>query len=277
MNMSCAARPGIYIRGFGGVKEMRWIGVVVALLMVCSCHQERQRATVMQSAETGTGMQRIELGSSVQGRGIEALVFGSSDRPVLVMAAVHGDEPTTVAISLGVLQWLKENPRVGDEAGVAVIEVANPDGLLRGTRVNANGVDINRNFPAGNWKSSLRKTKYYNGPAPASEPETRAIIKAVEMLRPRRILTVHSIGEGRECNNYDGPGKDLAEAMALYNHYPAAETIGYPTPGSFGSWAGMDKKIPTITLELPRHVSGEQAWKDNREAVLKFVRGLEEP
>ena len=52
---------------------------------------------------------------------------------------------------------------------VAVIAVANPDGLQKQTRTNANGVDINRNFPASNWQSSLRKTQYYNGPAPASE------------------------------------------------------------------------------------------------------------
>jgi murein peptide amidase A len=226
-------------------------------------------------------MRVTPLGKSVEGRELALHLFGSGDRPVLIIAAVHGDEPTTVAISRGIEQILQSTPNLtslaGDTGGVAILAVANPDGLEKQTRVNANKVDINRNFPAANWTSSLRKTQYYNGPSPASEPETRAIMQAVQMLKPSRILTIHSIGQARECNNYDGPAKDLADIMSLYNHYPARETIGYPTPGSYGSWAGIDQHIPTITLELPRHLPPEQAWNDNRQAVLAFIRGPEEP
>jgi protein MpaA len=60
--------------------------------------------------------------------------------------------------------------------------------------------------------------------------------------------------------------------MAGFNGYPVTATIGYPTPGSFGSWAGIDLGIPVITLELPRELSGPKAWESNRQALLVALR-----
>ena len=56
-----------------------------------------------------------------------------------------------------------------------------------------------------------------------------------------------------------------------FNEYPAQASIGYPTPGSFGSWAGVDRRIPTITLELPKGQSGAQGWQGNRAALLAII------
>jgi protein MpaA len=75
----------------------------------------------------------------------------------------------------------------------------------------------------------------------------------------------------RPCNNYDGPAQHIAELMSRYNSYPATPTIGYPTPGSLGSWAGIDRQIPMITLELPRKLPGDQAWPNNRQAILAAI------
>ncbi len=77
---------------------------------------------------------------------------------------------------------------------------------------------------------------------------------------------------GNFCNNYDGPAGALAEIMARKNHYPVKASIGYPTPGSFGSWAGIDQNIPTITLELPREQPISRVWLANRNAILAAVR-----
>jgi protein MpaA len=60
--------------------------------------------------------------------------------------------------------------------------------------------------------------------------------------------------------------------MAMHNVYPVKATIGYPTPGSFGSWAGIDLQIPVITLELPRDLPSEKAWEGNRDALLEAIR-----
>jgi len=67
--------------------------------------------------------------------------------------------------------------------------------------------------------------------------------------------------------NYDGPARELAIEMAMFNDYPVRKDIGYPTPGSLGNYAGNENKIPTITLELPRK-SFQMIWEENREALL---------
>ena len=53
------------------------------------------------------------------------------------------------------------------------------------------------------------------------------------------------------CVNYDGPAAEWAEAIAASCGWPARADIGYPTPGSLGSWLGLDRGLPVITLELP--------------------------
>lgn len=111
----------------------------------------------------------------------------------------------------------------------------------------------------------------YGGPSPASEPETRAIIRFIEKYAPATIITVHSISGGRFCNNYDGPGRRVAQAMARRNAYPVTASIGYPTPGSFGTWAGVGRGIATVTLELPTEASFRACWTANRDAILASV------
>src|SRR5205085_5664810 len=110
------------------------------------------------------------------------------------------------------------------------------------------------------------------GQQATSEPETRAIISAIDVTHPRLIISIHSIDDGRECDNYDGPAADIARVMSRYNGYRVTGTMGYPTPGSLGSYAGIDQQIPIITLELPRKQSGEAAWQKNRDALLAAIR-----
>ena len=90
----------------------------------------------------------------------------------------------------------------------------------------------------------------------------------VEAVAPVRIITIHSIDRHRFCNNYDGPGRTLATQMAKGNGYPVRSSIGYATPGSFGTWAGRERRIATVTLELPSHHSTKRCWADNRRALI---------
>ncbi len=146
--------------------------------------------------------------------------------------------------------------------------LVNPDGFQRRKRRNARKVDINRNFPTKNWEVGNPRSRMFGGFKPASEPETKAVIRLIEQYKPDAIVTVHSINRNRFCNNFDGPGRALARQMSRHNGYPVTSTIGYPTPGSFGTWAGVERGIPTITLELPSHHSARRCWEDNREALL---------
>lgn len=212
---------------------------------------------------------QASLGRSVEGRGIRVFVrFGPETRTVLVLGGMHGDEPKSVGLAEKFIELLKSDIQVGRGTRWVVVLLVNPDGFARRKRRNANGVDLNRNFPTKNWALTSPRSRMYGGPAPGSEPETRAVIRAVERYRPARIITLHSIGLHRFCNNYDGPGRALATAMKKHNGYPATASIGYPTPGSFGSWAGGERGIAVVTLELPSHHSSKRCWEDNREALL---------
>lgn len=213
-----------------------------------------------------------ELGQSVEGRAITIHSFGDGPSPTLVFAAIHGNERNTAVVAKLLVDYLREHPSASAEWPVAVIPIANPDGYARKSRTNANGIDLNRNFPAGNWRGGRRRGRYFGSTHAASEPETRAIMRAVERLRPGCVIAIHNIGGNRHCNNYDGPAESLARLMSTHNGYPAKASIGYPTPGSFGSWAGIDAGIPVITLELPRRESGQSAWEANREALLAAIR-----
>jgi protein MpaA len=174
-------------------------------------------------------------GFSVENRPIEA--FG--DGPLLVFGAIHGDEPESAELCR---RFLRE--------GVVVVPVVNPDGLERRSKDNARGVDLNRNFPARNW-SPEHPAGYFPGAAPLSEPETAALAQLIEERRPKAIIAVH---QPFACVNWDGPAEPLAAEMARASGLPAKASIGYPTPGSFGSLYGIERGLPVITLELPRVV-----------------------
>jgi protein MpaA len=210
----------------------------------------------------------IDLGTSVEGRPIRMHVLGRGDRPTLVLGAIHGSEGTSHTVAQRLLEFVRAHPEVVESRAVAIIPVANPDGLARRMRTNKNLVDLNRNFPANNW-GKTRRGSYYGGDRAASEPETNALLRAFEAVDPARVVSVHSMD--KPCNNYDGPARPLAEAMAAGNGYPVRANIGYATPGSLGTWAGVDRQIPIVTLELPRALAGERAWEQNRAALLAVI------
>ncbi|MEM6333796.1 MAG: M14 family murein peptide amidase A [Planctomycetota bacterium] len=212
----------------------------------------------------------VLLGHSVQNRPITMYRFGTAGPSLLIFGGIHGDEPTSETLARDLVHHLHQHPHLYADRRIAVLPAANPDGLLAGTRTNVNAVDCNRNFPTDNWHLHPSRPNRY-GSAPASEPETRAILAAVELTQPVRIISIHSTGSFPKCNNYDGPATALAQAMAEHNGYPVEADLGYATPGSFGTWAGDERQIPTITLELDRDDSAQTAWKENREALIAFI------
>ena len=143
------------------------------------------------------------------------------------------------------------------------IPCLNPDGMQLGQRTNANVVDLNRNFPTKSWGENHgdnatcddAETAYYGGTSGGSEIETQFLIDTIREFKPNRILTLHA---PYKVVNYDGPAKELAEKISTIINYPVEASIGYPTPGSFGTYAGVERQIPTITLELDEEIPVEQ-------------------
>jgi protein MpaA len=189
---------------------------------------------------------------------------------VLLIGAIHGDEPE----GLPLIERLGEEltgdlARVGSST-VLIIRNLNPDGTAARKRSNAHGVDLNRNLPASNWEPKARSAQYNPGPQPGSEPETAVLLDVLREFEPQCILVMHAT-RGKPMVNYDGPARDLADDLSRLNGYVTSDTIGYATPGSLGSYAGIDLQIPIITLELPREIAAETAWRTNREALYRFV------
>jgi protein MpaA len=213
----------------------------------------------------------IRLGRSVRGAPLVMDVFGDGPDHVLVVGGMHGSEPAGAAVAERLARLIDRHPEFVDGCAVAIIARVNPDGLLDRRRTNANGADLNRNFPSKDWRRA-KVDELSHGRFAASEPETLAVMRAVEVFRPHRIIDIHSIMRGCHGNNYDGPAEELAELMSRLNGYPVLPDVGYPTPGSLGNWAGVDRGIPTITLELPGDLDHAQCWRDNAAAVLAFIR-----
>jgi protein MpaA len=189
-------------------------------------------------------------GTSVDGVPLTVHLPDSGRADVVVLAAIHGDEAeTTVVVS----EALRCIPR-GD-LRAAVILCGNPDGMLRGTRGNANGVDLNRNFPTSNWApdavcyksraNDARDIALTPGPHAASEPETTALLSLLDELKPRAVVTLHSALACVDDSGASHLGRQLADRCAL----PFLTEIGYPTPGSMGTWAG-ERGLNLVTLEL---------------------------
>lgn len=192
-------------------------------------------------------MKERVLGHSRGGRPVVVKEAGG-EGGLLVFGAIHGDEPGSAALCT---RFLSEVVGRAAIAPLAVIEVTNPDGYARAQKDNAAGVDLNRNFPSSSWQLA-HAPGYDPGPRPLSEPESAALAALVEARRPRVIVAVH---QPFACVNWDGPATALAEAMSARCALPARASVGYPTPGSFGAWAGIDRGLPVITLELAATVT----------------------
>ncbi len=204
-----------------------------------------------------------KLGESVQHRPLDALAIapagagaalpeipGAAPWPwLLVLGAVHGDEIEGVWLAEEMRsRWSKRFPF--QKIGVIIWARVNPDGVALGQRWNANNIDLNRNLPSKDWTPELKNPRYPPGPAAASEPENKALVKLLDACKPHAIISLHSFANFQV--NANGPSRAWAEVLAGVCGYPVTEDIGYPTPGCLGTYAGKERLIPTVTLEIER-------------------------
>ena len=136
-------------------------------------------------AEQPRVRERVVLGRSVEGRRIGAVRLGSAGarRTVLVVGAMHGDEPAGRAVA----RALETGP-LPRRSELWVVRDLNPDGSAAHTRQNARGVDLNRNFPH-RWRR--RTGRFDSGPRPLSEPETRIAHRLIRRIRPELTIWIH--------------------------------------------------------------------------------------
>ncbi|MBT5092649.1 MAG: DUF2817 domain-containing protein, partial [Halobacteriovoraceae bacterium] len=204
----------------------------------------------------------IKPGFSVEGDEIPSLkTEAKSSSYIYLLGGTHGDEVEGVYVLQQFLDWLKNDEDI--KLPLVIIPILNVDGYRMGSRVNAHGVDLNRNYATNNWDSTFKEEKYNPGPAPLSEPENIYLESLFKKYPPKLIISFHS---WKPILNYNGDCRELAEFLSKYNSYPVADDIGYPTPGSLGTYAPEKYSAPVITYECPLLENGlslKEIWQQN--------------
>ena len=173
---------------------------------------------------------------------------------VLVIGGIHGDELSSSAVAL---HWLRLAERAPADMPQPVhwrfVPLLNPDGALGRPpqRANANGVDLNRNFPTPNWdrdakvyweKRTGKDPRRWPGPKPLSEPESRFLHEQMQSFKPNLIVSIHA---PYGVLDFDGPSVPPSRLGRLY-----LDQVGI-FPGSLGNYGGVHKGVPVVTIELP--------------------------
>jgi len=227
---------------------------------------------------------------SVSGRSLTFRHFKSNNNDnteaqgrILFISGIHGDEYSAISITyLWMLNMLKHEQE--NQQNWLFLPLSNPDGLFRSpaTRINANNVDLNRNFPSPDWeklaldywsKYYQKNRRRYPGPSASSEPETQWMVKLIEEFKPDAIISVHA---PYGLVDYDGPDHAVPNRIGALKH---RELGTYP--GSLGRYAGEYLKIPVLTLELraagsmPSEQEIYTMWKDVEEWTKTKIKGEE--
>ncbi|MBY0411338.1 MAG: succinylglutamate desuccinylase/aspartoacylase family protein [Burkholderiaceae bacterium] len=169
---------------------------------------------------------------------------------VLIVGAIHGDELTAASLAL---RWIALAQQDGMPVHWRFVPVLNPDGLLAqpATRVNAHGVDLNRNFPTPGWaqdapvyweKRTRRDPRRWPGKQPLSEPESQFLHAQMAQFKPDLIVSVHA---PYGVLDFDGPQAPPERLGRLW-----LDQVGV-FPGSLGHYGGVHRGIPVVTIELP--------------------------
>ena len=197
---------------------------------------------------------------------------GKATAPILFVGGVHGDEPEGVRLALEFLRWLQKTEESFSKKILhswLLVPCLNVDGYLRHRRTNENGVDLNRNFPSKDWSPEAKSPRYHPGPAPASEPETQAMVELLHLEKPKLIVHFHS---WEPCVVYTGArGKEASTILAESTGYDVREDIGYPTPGSLGQYGWLEHQTPVVCIEEQEKVSLEEVWPRFEPGLIKLM------
>lgn len=201
-----------------------------------------------------TVLREETIGYSVQRRPIVAYELGDpqAGTTAVLLGQMHGDEPIGVAIAGAVVSG-----RPVHGIHLWVIPTMNPDGSAAHTRQNAERVDLNRNWPHA-WAHLTGE--YYSGPAPLSEPETRAMAAFLNRVRPDLMISIHQPLDGVDTT--DGGARDPAfrHRLAALLHLPEkALTCWDVCRGSMTGWLTATQPGAAITVEYPAEPPGPAA------------------
>ena len=199
-----------------------------------------------------------------------------ADLRVLVVGAIHGDEPSSGALAM---RWIKLAEQSAGDAAQPIhwrfVPVLNPDGVFGRPqrRTNAHGIDLNRNFPTPHWereakiyweKVTHKDPRRWPGPKPLSEPETRFLYQQLQSFKPNLVVSIHA---PYGVLDFDGPAVAPAKLGRLY-----LDQVGI-FPGSLGNYSGVHRGVPVVTIELS-HANRTPLDTETREMWLDLLRWI---
>lgn len=215
-------------------------------------------------------MEIFKFGETSLGLPVHGFYFKNTSNPnnahALILGGVHGDEPEGVVAARGLI----EHFRIGYELGInlTIVPEFNPEGVLNKTRGNSNLVDLNRNLPTKDWSSVAATVRYNPGPSPLSEKENQAF---VNWLAKNAVHVIYSLHSWKPMLNTNGNFPE-AEIISKMTGYKIEPDIGYPTPGSLGTYTGLEKSIPTLTYEIERDLTFDQILKIHVPALIEGLK-----
>ena len=210
---------------------------------------------------------QTQLGLPVHGYHFKTPLKPLEPKPhVLILGGVHGDEPEGVVAARCLLEQFRHHFSLALD--ITIIPDFNPEGVLLKTRGNSNKVDLNRNLPTADWSPIAATERYYPGPSALSENENKALVNWLSKNSVQLIISLHS---WKPMLNTNG---DIPEAQVISHltGYKIEPDIGYPTPGSLGTYAGFEQKIPTLTYEIERDISFDQIVKIHVPALIEALK-----
>lgn len=190
---------------------------------------------------------------------------------LLLIGGVHGDEIEGVAAARGLLAYLSAPGVDLPQLRISLIPEFNPEGVLLKSRGNSAGVDLNRNLATKDWTADYTTPRYFPGKAALSEPENKALAQFLESDPPHFIISLHSY---KPMLNVNGDCPE-AEVISQRTGYKVVPDIGYPTPGSLGTYAGLERKIPTLTYEIERGLSLDRVLKEHIGPIVESFKVTE--
>ncbi len=211
------------------------------------------------------------FGHTTNGLPILAYSFGQAGAKVLILGGVHGNEPEGVDLAFAMIDAFAKD--FGFQLRVTIVPQLNLDGLLRGTRVNAQGIDLNRNLPSKDWSTVVKNPRYPPGPFANSESENQALVQWLDTHKPKMIFNLHSYDP---MLNVNGDCRPEAEVLNRWLGYEIVEDIGYPTPGCLGTYCGLERNMPTLTYEIERGLKTTEIVRLHRPALIEALKVTQE-
>jgi serine/threonine-protein kinase len=229
-----------------------------------------ETATSTPSPASGPIVQQSELARSTENRPIDLISVGSGPQHIVVIGALHGNEPGTLVLVTQLANHFVGDPSlVTPDTTLHFIPNINPDGLATNSRYTANEIDINRNWDTPNWVTNAPQpdgTTGSGGPTPLSEPETAALHDFFGELQQEaqsiRVIIIHAHfgveGTGRVQPGYIQSGTPAEPSLSLANalvssgsyEYSATCCGSYIPTGEISNWLAIND-IAAVDMELP--------------------------